>query len=293
MGRKLTLTGVTIADPTAPTLITVDPIESAGSLFLVDPTHPASTMSSGVPINGQPVTNLLNARAKALTGVDVPGTWFVGAGFNGTKGRLERSGKGGFHSVPSPTLADGTVDAQIYATAGLEAYLRANPTHLFYMSIWKRITKAQSAGPTAGSRPGGSGQITRLASPTTNTLLILSSQDPYAAGVRRPSSLQAVGPFFQNAANNAWSASGTPPSAGDLVVRPLVLSPNAALNYTDAMRREQEGRIVYRAYLEDLTVSGRTYAQVDAIDYALYTKEVLTAGGRYYGDTWTDPTTLA
>lgn len=47
-----------------------------------------------------------------------------------------------------------------------------------------------------------------------------------------------------------------------------------------------------RAYVEDLTVSGRTYAEVDAIDHALYTKEVLTPGSRYYGDTFTDPATI-
>ena len=58
------------------------------------------------------------------------------------------------------------------------------------------------------------------------------------------------------------------------------------------MRRGKPSRAVYRMYIEDLTVSGRTYAQVDAIDYAQFTKDVLTVGGRYYGDTYTDPTTL-
>lgn len=29
-----------------------------------------------------------------------------------------------------------------------------------------------------------------------------------------------------------------------------------------------------------------------AIDHALYTTHVLTAGGRYYGDTYTDPATV-
>ena len=50
--------------------------------------------------------------------------------------------------------------------------------------------------------------------------------------------------------------------------------------------------ILYRTYVEDLSVSGRTYAEVDALDYALYEKHVLTADGRYYGDTYTDPATL-
>jgi len=39
-------------------------------------------------------------------------------------------------------------------------------------------------------------------------------------------------------------------------------------------------------YLEDLTVSGRTYADVDALDNALYT-EAFGAGGAYSGDTYT------
>lgn len=33
-------------------------------------------------------------------------------------------------------------------------------------------------------------------------------------------------------------------------------------------------------------------AEVDAIDHALYTSHVLTAGGRYFGDTFTDPATI-
>lgn len=294
MGRKLTLTGVTIADAQAPKLITVDPIESIGSLFLVDPTHPASTMGSGVPTNGQPVTNLLNAQAMAIVGADVPGAWVIPSpsGFNGVKGRLERTTKGGIHSVPSPTLADSSVDGYIRAATPLEEYVRLNPGHAFYLSIWKRVTKAQTVGPTPGSRPGFSAKISKFTSPSANVLVGLSSQDAPALGVRRPSSLQPVGPFLQNGAASAWQA-GAPPAQGDIVVQPLVLSPGRSMNYTDAMSREQEGRIVYRAYIEDLTVSGRTYAQVDAIDYALYTKEVLTPGGRYYGDTWTDPTTLA
>ena len=43
--------------------------------------------------------------------------------------------------------------------------------------------------------------------------------------------------------------------------------------------------------IEDLTVSGRTYAEVDALDYALY-QAAFAADGRYHGDTNTDPSTL-
>jgi len=49
--------------------------------------------------------------------------------------------------------------------------------------------------------------------------------------------------------------------------------------------------IFYRAYMEDLTVSGRTYAQVDAEDLALFTEQ-FAVGGRYHNDTFTNPTTI-
>jgi len=50
--------------------------------------------------------------------------------------------------------------------------------------------------------------------------------------------------------------------------------------------------IFYKLYIEDLTVSGRSYEQVDAIDFALYTS-AFSAGGKYYGDSFTDPATIA
>lgn len=49
--------------------------------------------------------------------------------------------------------------------------------------------------------------------------------------------------------------------------------------------------ILYRCYLEDLTVSGRTYEQVKAIDDALFAA-AFSSGGKFYGDTYTDPATL-
>jgi hypothetical protein len=51
---------------------------------------------------------------------------------------------------------------------------------------------------------------------------------------------------------------------------------------------QQGRRVLYRAYIEDLTVSGRTYAQVQALDYALW-QAAFAPGGRYAGDTFTPP----
>jgi hypothetical protein len=71
---------------------------------------------------------------------------------------------------------------------------------------------------------------------------------------------------------NAWPGTGNLTSA----------------NSTDG----SESRIFYGFYLEDLTVSGRTYQDVDALDLQAYNIAFGT-GGRYYNDTYTDPATIA
>ena len=48
--------------------------------------------------------------------------------------------------------------------------------------------------------------------------------------------------------------------------------------------------ILYRFYIEDLTVSGRTAEEVKIIDKKLF-NEAFAEGGKFYNDTWTDPKT--
>lgn len=49
--------------------------------------------------------------------------------------------------------------------------------------------------------------------------------------------------------------------------------------------------ILYRIYIEDLSLSGRTYEQVKAIDDAEFAK-AFAAGGKFFDDTWNDPATV-
>jgi len=52
--------------------------------------------------------------------------------------------------------------------------------------------------------------------------------------------------------------------------------------------------VLYRLYIEDLTVSGRSYADVDALDLLGYQQQVLSPEGRYSADTiLTNPATVA
>jgi hypothetical protein len=58
-----------------------------------------------------------------------------------------------------------------------------------------------------------------------------------------------------------------------------------------ALTNQCPSDIFYRGYCEDLTVSGRTYADVDALDKALW-DAAFAAGGRFAGDTFTAPSTF-
>jgi hypothetical protein len=49
--------------------------------------------------------------------------------------------------------------------------------------------------------------------------------------------------------------------------------------------------ILYQYYLEDMGASGRTYAQIKAIDDQLFA-EAFAPGGKFHGDTWSSPATL-
>lgn len=282
MGKKIVLTGTTLTDMAAPKLFKVDPIESAGSLYLWDATHPAGIAVVGVPANGLVTGNVLAAFTDALVGAPTNGLFVRGVGFDATKGRIDRSTKGGLHGVVSPTLGDSTTAFTIEPNTALTQYIVSNPTHTYYGSIWGRITKVATSG--AGIQPGQRMELTRSPSPAANYHILLSNTQ----GTRTAAS---AGNAILSSSKGAWTGVA-PASTSEARFKFAVLPGASQMNTTTTAIRAQGGFILYRVYLENLTVSGRTYAEVDAIDLSLYTKEVLTAGGRYFGDTFTDPTTL-
>jgi hypothetical protein len=283
MGRKIVLSGTTLTNTNAPRLANVDPIETDGSIFLFDLAHPASSYPlSAVPAEAEGVENLLAALGSATIGAPATASYSRAAGYNGTKGVLERTSKGGLHGIVSPTLADGTVNLRVMMGTAIRQHFITNPTHLFYLSVWGYITK--SATPVTSSVPGIRAVIAANSSPAANNMAVLAN----GRGTRSSS---ATGPAFYNVAPSGWTGTA-PTSEASFSIRLPALPVESTWNYTTEMQRAQGGFIAYRAYLEDLTASGRTYADVDALDYGLYTKEVMTPGGRYYGDTFTDPATI-
>lgn len=303
MGRKIVLTGTTLTDTTAPKLLTIDPIESSGSLLLIDPMHPVEQWTAGVPASGAMVPNLVAANAATVYGSTPDDPTVTYANLDGTTtGLVERSTMGGLHGIVSQD--DSFIAAPIgtlpHVAINMDAALREwqylHPTNDLYVSMWGRVTRAFRSGTIGGTYTTGATLIQYMITSANNRRVSLGEarNTSHSDLGRRDIDEEVTGNVFGNAASSAW---GTNPASATGVQATLITiggitDANTYVGATSTARGRWPSYVIYRVYVEDLTVSGRTYAEVDAIDHALYTKEVLTAGGRYYGDTFTDPATI-
>lgn len=282
--------GATFSDATLPKLY-VDPMLNKGSLYLVEPMHPYDPWAVGVPSANASLPNIAASNAAILAGgteAEMRPTFFAGGQMAGTTGLLERSGAGGLHGVTAQAVAASVnISAAVNLPPKLKNYLTAHLNHHLYFSMWHRITRTVTA-----TSPRASFAI--FAESDANWLAILSPlgespATPPKRGGHLTTNQGAVGNSFR-----ALSTTGTTDGWGKTtlvdVARPWCVGRN-----DDYSRGEGGGtkpspsHILYRAYAEDLTVSGRTFAQAAAADKAAYEAEVLTPGGRYYGDSFTNP----
>ena len=291
-GQKIVLSGTPFTNPLLPK-IRVDSLLSAGSLLLFDGSH-SQGVFSGVPAIAGSAPNIAWVEAAALIGSGSATTLaMIAGGSLGSSGKFvtERTSKGGIHGIISQSaFASGTSAGYTLKVANLiRDYMFANLAHEYYVSAWSKVTRP-SIGSALGS-PFISYQSTAAGSndylfqfrlgvpraPTNGSRVYPSdTETSTAAGTNR----------FTNAKTAALSGTGPiSTSAATLLVGTL----QDEMGYSDL--NKAASRIIYRSYIEDLTVSGRTYAEVDAIDYALWQK-AFGVGGKFYGDTYTSPSTL-
>lgn len=299
--------------PTTLPKFKVDPIlpSGPGALWLVDATHVAEQWAAGVPANNAVIPNLVSYQANAINGAlgVLPLAFQTDGLLTGVFGKVERSTKGGLHVIlsraansdflshssskyytrivqdtsKSPWTAWG---ANIYGTTGADGSWH----HSMYLSTWTRITRAQTTGanaytPAEIARGASSGYKIKFQAETGGLV-------HYPNNVPQVQQTALGGAF--NAVGATTAVIGTDPtSAADLLLNPFIGGHWPSWNFNTGVRENAPSFVFYRSYCEDLTVTGRSFAEVSAIDQALYTKHVLTAGGRYYGDTYTDPATIA
>jgi len=278
-----------------------DQLISAGTLVLWEPAHPMNPFS-GLPAapafaSGQyadtPMPNIAKVSARNLLGnqsANVMPIFHRNDGSNAaapnTSMLMERSALGGLHVITSQATMANSRQASLQLPATIQSYILANPTHSYYLSVWYSITRAALSSmsmPYAyiGSTSGVGSIICNEG--ITGHL----GSAPMQASSTSPSK-NTVGNTIEQWAN---TFQGTPPtSTTNLIATPFGFG-QIASQYGDGARNVDFSAIMYRVFFEDLTVAGRTFAQVKAIDDALYAA-AFAAGGRYYGDTFTNPSAL-
>ena len=284
MGNQITLSDVVFSDSTLPVLRD-DPLLSSGSLILVDVGHSKGRLS-GVPSNGTLVNNIAGSIATSLVG-SVSVSPDIATGFASNAMLSELSAKGGLHVIKSKVDDVNNTRFTLRIPASIRAYLLTNRAHSYYFSIWQQVTRKFDAAdvPLAvlaesaysndfllnlAANGGPAGAPTNILGKATNL-------DP-AAGTGTAKHQLAVSKATGTLSNMAYTdlfIFGGCPSAGVM---------NSALH-------KGGSQVMYRVYLEDLTVSGRSYADVKAQDDALF-QAAFAPGGKFYGDTYTAPSTL-
>ena len=296
MGKVMILRGVKFTDTTGPKIITRDKIESDGSLMLFDGNHQFGQFS-GLPGVNASVPNALSSLTAKLLSVSEDLTHLKGYSASADSAGLfkkERTAKGGIHGIV--TQAGGQTSVQAYflrAPDAVQAYMRDNNTHTFYVSLWQRVTRKALDGPV----PQAPFYFANGVSSTANFRFHMEGSLPYPrAGTLTSRGVKAV-PVANDIniadGTNRFTSLGVQGNTGNgpISADPVTFGVGTIGAWNGGNYNKAASRIIYRAYIEDLTVSGRTYAEVEAIDYALY-QEAFAPGGKFYGDTYTAPSTL-
>ena len=266
-----------------------DSIMSAGSLLLID--HNLSSLSA-IPAGGGTVPNIAWEAAKAILGSGAESTLagLITKGFTlSNEIIMEVTGKKGMHGISSQVSQTTSAGNYFIAVPTLiRDYIYNNPTHKYFVSWWGYVTRKA----LLATAPFIDGVNT--ATPTSNRFFMgnqATTTKPAGNNARDAVSaaggIQDIGAFIRNATHDVFTGT-LPASTANLRYQAALWGPR---NSDSSTTNKGASWIHYRTYIEDLTVSGRSYATVDALDLSMWTA-ASGVGGRLYNDTFTAPATL-
>ena len=245
-----------------------------------------------MPANDAALPNIANEQLATLRNLSVNDAQLKASYARGlawvdqTHGTVTRSPKGGLLGKPTHGASfQPTAYQVIRLPQAVLDHIVANQSRAYYVSMWHKVLLPEGAnfpiygfigheGSALGPRLMGWQVGDR---PSGNSAASLgSSLDPIAT----------PGTKFRNIAVQGITHS-TPDAASQLVALNTRGqfgwgNMSQGVSYNSTIHGAHYA--IYRLYVEDLTASGRSYAQVSALDKTLYAKEVLTPGGRYYND---------
>ncbi|MFD2961369.1 MULTISPECIES: hypothetical protein [Olivibacter] len=185
----------------------------------------------------------------------------------------ETTAKGGLHIAHNSVSTVGT-GSRIAMSAGITSYLSNNRDHNIFAAVWARITRIGEARLqyllNLGFNANNNFATINLSSTTT-----IGRGD---IGVERVGNSETLG-LIKAIAAGPFNQRNAEQSAA---IGALLMS----WFQSNVVGATGDGLILYRLYVEDLTVSGRTYEQAKFDDDAFYSSAIT---GRLAGDTWTNP----
>lgn len=284
-----------VTDTTIP-ILRKDPILSAGSLILLDLSNGSiaapATIPAGTTVGIFP--NVAWEEAKTIFGAgDITSLGFNSQnGLSDTNGKVELTAKKGIHAILSQVNHTSSAQRFIVALPDVyKNYIHNNPTHKYFVSTWRKKTRLYLAG-LDFSFMGLDFQTTG-AYQLFETVQGRGMTASGALGQRDALVANDLNVQIRNRLTGGATA-GTPTSAGTSDAGTNLMAAGGGMNAYSSTGNlnKMPSVITYRVYIEDMTVSGRTYAEVDAIDKALY-DAAFAVGGKFNGDVFTDPATVA
>ena len=254
------------------------PIESVpGTLLLIEPAR--SPEFVGVPASGAVIPD----RSGWLAGA---GASLVYANMTAGVGLIERTTKGAIHVIK--TLTNQFAHAGIIPNAAVVQYMLDNIDHEFYIGIGNDAHFGFSFSTTPGTS-----QLLVAAMADANTYPSTSA----LKGAKKYPMSSMVSPaapseVFAAAGVKGYTGAVTKSAAEIVAGRLASLFSVGSSGPFNSGNVGAASKIFDRAIIEDVTVSGRNFAALSAMDYSFFEAEVLTPGGRYYGDTFTAPSTI-
>lgn len=288
-----------INNPNAPFITLYDPIEKPiGSLFLWDAQR---NPLSSVPVVGSLIPNLLNsyttAAGKAMSFI----RGSMSAAEHSSYLATQLSSKNGIHFIASQArttdvTGSNTLFHGIGADSALLAAIYSNVSSAnknLYVSVWERVTRISGAGLAPLFKyfdSNASNYAAYLTTIKTSAVVAAGSISSSKLGLTYLDSNIVSKPNAQQFCIKSLGGTGVTPTTPFKLINGMD-TPWSGTAAGGQAFNNSPSRIIYRIYIEDLTLSGRTYEQVKAIDDAEFAK-AFAEGGRFYGDTWSDPATV-
>lgn len=198
----------------------------------------------------------------------------------------ELTTKGALHVITSQSTMATFRALTLQLPGPIKDYLYANPTHEIAWSAVYRVTRvdANNTAPYVAIKK---------ASGASNGWFNIGRAGPQ--GITGLSSLVATGArntlgLVHERAVNAYDGTALSNAGSDFYAMPFGFG-YLDTAYGDAGRNKCLSAVLYRIVIEDLTVSGRSFAAFGATEDAMR-EAMFASGGRYYGDTYTDPSAL-